>query len=133
LGHEAPPGQTTAAEVATHCGPGQTAAEEATHWGPGQTAAEEATHWGPGQTAADGVAVRVMVERMVVGIQVEMVMTETTGQLGLPGQTGVEVVRTPAAELVATTGTLVALTEVTRPEVATHCGPGQTAAVVETH
>jgi hypothetical protein len=25
--------------------------------------------------------VRVMVERMVVGIQVEMVMTETTGQL----------------------------------------------------
>jgi hypothetical protein len=75
-----------------------------------------------------------MVERMVVGIQVEMVMTETTGQLGLPGQTGVEVVRTPAAELVATTtGTLVALTEVTRPEVATHCGPGQTAAVVATH
>jgi hypothetical protein len=74
-----------------------------------------------------------MVERMVVGIQVEMVITETTGQLGLPGQTGVEVVRTPAAELVATTGTLVALTEVTRPEVATHCGPGQTAVVVATH
>lgn len=121
MGHEAPPGQTTAAEVATHCGPGQTAAEEATHWGPGQTAAD------------DGVAVRVMVERMVVGIQVEMVITETTGQLGLPGQTGVEVVRTPAAELVATTGTLVALTEVTRPEVATHCGPGQTAVVVATH
>jgi hypothetical protein len=39
----------------------------------------------PGQTGVE--VVRVMVERMVVGIQVEMVMTETTGQLGLPGQT----------------------------------------------
>ncbi len=89
----------------------------------------------PGQTAAappegaatpDGtpvaVAVRVIVERMVVGTQVEMVITETTGQLGDPGQTGAAEVTTPAAVVAEVARVAGADDLTTGAEVATPAG-----------